>query len=443
MTEAEEAPWIATYFKLREFLDTYDKQRRFRFAPDLEEKFRKLRERLREDFVRWEAGGDLKVAIEWVEVFKRDLSAVEKELGLRGALLSKEFKSFVEDPLAHLKKKIFIYLHDLLRGKIRAEEFERTAGAAVRTSLRTNMRTVYQSWVFITLLRLLGEQGARIVYPEHKCLLLERSGRQKAGGIPPNCIIHLERGGSLSFFLEAPRPIGWEDTEDLKKAWSLYTAMRPDMLVYAGEVMDIVRLGEDPPILRPNIVIECKELSDWYLRAREIRGPFAKPLTAEEWRSKWLEGLWEGLADVLGVKRSEAIAKVEEKKAMRLKDLQIVALYRSLYKPDAMFLVSRDKVPREVKSYLENRGIEVVDGVGFNMQNLKPLAERLMEMARKVRTKEIIELRDEGLRLLDKVMRLVESQGIRASKEDVIINALRLALSQEHYYLELLKRNKA
>jgi hypothetical protein len=90
---------------------------------------------------------------------------------------------------------------------------------------------------------------------------LERSGRQRLASIPPDAII--ETGyGALSFFLEAPRLIAWEDTGDLRRAWKLYKAMRLDILVYGGRIMNILDEGDDPPIRRPDVIIKCKELED-------------------------------------------------------------------------------------------------------------------------------------------------------------------------------------
>lgn len=55
-------------------------------------------------------------------------------------------------------------------------------------------------------------------------------------------------------------------------------------MIYSGKVLDAVDPGLSPPIKRPNIVVEFKELEDWYVRVRDLRGYFRRPLTAEEWR---------------------------------------------------------------------------------------------------------------------------------------------------------------
>ena len=346
--------------------------------------------------------------------------------------------SRLTSPREHLKKKIFLYTLDLLRGRIKLAEFVRTSSAAIKTSLRTNMRSVYQSWVFLSLLEHLAKNGARLIYPEYGYLSLERTGKQKLGAIPPNSVLSIEGVGYVSFFIEAPRPVGWEDSKDLKRVWKLYVALRPDMLVYAGKVLDIVRPFRDPPIERPNLIIECKELVDWYQRVRDLKGTLAKPLSAEEWRSRWIQGLYDGLADVLGVKRQEAINLVKERKTVRVKEDRLVALYRSLYKPDVMVLVSRAKVPCDVRRNLEEHGIEVLDDVGFNKDSLKPLADVVIDVVSKQPRKEL-DVYVEAKLLLEEVLKRGESLEVE-DLDRVLALAVRFARAKLDDFVGFLAR---
>ncbi|MEB3773758.1 MAG: hypothetical protein GSR86_02370, partial [Desulfurococcales archaeon] len=241
----------------------------------------------------------------WITRFLETARTAADLLGAHGWLLPKELKSFIGSPEDHLRKKLFQYTLDLGRGRLGVGEYLSKARSAITTSIRTNMRSIYQYWAFSAILVNLARLGARIIYPEHGYILIERTGRQRSGGIPPNLILRLP-GGEVSFFLEAPRPVGWGDGRDLRRTWRLYTSLRPDMLVYGGRVMDIVDMdGEGPPIKRPDIVVEFKELEDWFNRVRYLKGPITRPLTAEEWFNRWLDGLWEGLSEVLGVSRGQ------------------------------------------------------------------------------------------------------------------------------------------
>ena len=119
---------------------------------------------------------------------------------------------------------------------------------AINTSYRTNLRTLYQNWGFLATLKELYREGAMTVYPEHGVLDLERSGKQKLRWIPPSLIVDVPGHGGSSFFIEAPRPLAWRDTGDLKEIWRLYVAFRPDLLVYGGRVYDIVEPDNSPPV---------------------------------------------------------------------------------------------------------------------------------------------------------------------------------------------------
>ena len=373
--------------KLILWLANVDPERKLEFKDrKLYEKLSTLSMNAKKLFVKCLLGESIDGAKEWINIFNEELKRAATAIGALGWLFSKEFRSFIEDPEAHLIKKLFIYFHDVLRGRISLEEFEEKGRAAIKTSLRTNLRSLYQNWGLAAILEVLGKKfNARILYPEHKYVSLERSGKQRTGIIPPNIILKLSNGGELSFFLEAPRPVSWADTHDLQRVWKLYTTLRPDLLIYGGRMMNILDLSSEPPIKRPNIILEFKELEDWYVRIRDLRGPFIKRLSAEEWRSRWVRGLWEGLADVLGVKREvlEESRKIPAT-ALRVPETKLIQLYKAVYKPDKMLLVCRTKLPENIASELESNGIAVYHNIGFNSSALEPVANEIVQFSKKV-----------------------------------------------------------
>lgn len=409
--------------KWRSWIEVYEE---IREKGDLEE----LLEELKESFVREEAAEDVKRVRAWIREFRSAVEAVERAMGLKGAIYPKEFGSFIRDPELHLRKKLFIYSHDLARGRLTPEEFYAKAHSAVKTSLLTNSRSLYQSWVYATLLLHLAERGFRLIYPDDLYLHFERSGRQRAGMIPPNAVLS-DGFRAVSLFIEAPRPVGWEDTSDLSRVWKLYIALRPDMLAYGGRVLNIVTQDGESPIMRPDVVIECKELEDWYKRARELKGPIIRPLTAEEWRRRWIEGLWDGLADVLDIKRGEVERKFKERRGLRLRDPQIVLLYKKFYEPRRMILVSRAKVPGDVRELLEGEGVEVVDDVNFSREKLVAVADALEEAAglEKVRA-DFVELTPRARIILQELLREAKAHGLDGSPPRLVELALELLASQ-------------
>ncbi len=326
-------------------------------------------------------GTQLSEAIAWLSHVNQAVENLKQKLKLAGFTYPREFNSFISDPIEHLKKKLFNYVMTLIRGRLSLDEFQKRAAAAIRTSFRTNLRSAYQIWGLTTIMSMLADRGYEVEYPEHRFLNFDRSGKQKLGIIPPNAVLFNIGRGFISIFHEAPRPLSWEDTSDLQKIWRLYTALRPDAMIYGGKVMNIVDLSNNPPIKRPDVILEFKELEDWYARVRDLRGYFKKPLTAEEWYSKWRNGLFEGLADILDLRKSDVRKRIEEGASLRVREYQLVKLYYSTYRPRTMVLVSRTRVPREIVTELENSGIVVVDNVGFEPRNLEPVVEILDSIA--------------------------------------------------------------
>ncbi len=398
-------------------------------GPGRRELFIKATDALRERFVlQVVSERELAEARAWIRELEACVEGLKASLGVGGVLYTRELKSFLADPLAHLKKKIFIYTFDLLTGKLDLERFERKASAAIRTSLRTNMRSIYQTWVFLKLLELLASRGpAGLVYPEHGLIYVERSGRQRLGSIPPNCVIRCP-AGALSFFIEVPRPIAWEDGTDLARVWKFYVALRPDMMVYGGVVMDIAEPARDPPVKRPDAIIECKELADWYERVRDLKGQLSRPLSAEEWRVLWLKGLWDGLAAAMGVERRDVIRMLRSSRSVRLQEPKLVQLYKSVYRPGMMALVSRAKVPGEVREELEAAGIAVYDGVGFRAEKLEEMAQELAGLAREGGGR--ADLLDEVAHLLG--LKVVDREALREAVLELVrenLGALREKLA--------------
>ncbi|MEM3306189.1 MAG: hypothetical protein QXK68_05180 [Saccharolobus sp.] len=328
------------------------------------------------DFVKEIIGERLHEAKVWINNMNEVLNEAKEKLNIKGWLFSKEMASFTKDPLAHLVKKLFIYFHDLIRGRIDVNTFISKGRQAVNSSFGSNMRSIYQTWGFVSILLNLADYGFKIVYPEHHYLNFDRSGKQKSGIIPPNAIVENITGNSFSFFLEAPRPIAWEDGSDLEKVWKLYSTLRPDMMIYKGLVMNIVDLdnNQNIPIKRPNYIVEFKELENWWKRWRYLKGH--KPLNGNEWRARWIKGLYKGLIDVLR-ELPKDLPEFKEDKGQRIKEYKIIELYRKVYDPDKSVVISRVKVDDEIKKELSN--IIMLDDVGFNPRNFNVLVEDMIE----------------------------------------------------------------
>jgi len=379
--------------------------------------------------------GGLSRVYAWIDSLKLLLDDTSKLLGGLGWSFPREFKGFLGDPRVHLRRKLFNYTFDLVRGRMSVSDYIVKARQAVTSSLRSNARSLYQAWVFAGIVYHLALQGATIVYPEHRQILLERSGRQRAGVIPPNLILSLG-SGELSFYLEAPRPVGWEDTGDLRRVWRLYVSLRPDMMVYSGVVLNIVNL-DDPqnPILRPNAVIECKETEDWFRRVRILKGPLSRPMTAEEWMSRWIEGLWEGLGEALGVSREEVGELLRgERRGLRVSEVKLLNLYKETFKPDIFIVVSEPKLDHSVKRELEEQDIMVFDEVKIGDRGkLREVALTLEGIAGKQGASPLASLRS----------KIVEALGSNVTIDELMEALLELGEHRLEELLEILRSRRS
>lgn len=422
--------WREKLEALIRWLDEHDPERRFSFSDELAKEFERLREDFRDTFVR-EVLGEEKIeeALEWLSQFKKLCEEVKRIYGLSEIVLSRELQRFVRDPILHIKHSINFYLFDVLRRHITIEQFWTSASAAVRTAHRTNERACYERWVFLVLLKHLGESGASLVYPESRALMLTRTGKQKLATIPPDAIVELPDGRRVSLFLEAPRPITWGDTYELRFVWSLYRIARPDIMAYGGNVTDILQLGKEPPVKRPDVIIEIKVLHEWWKRRRLLR-VFSKPLSIEKWRSMWLRGLYNGLANILGLKRR--VSETETKSGVYASDVDVLKMYLEIYQPRAgLFVVSRVPVSESVREELESMGIRVLDDVGFDDDALRPISRILMDIAAPA---------DRISKFLGALFRALSRRGFRGLSRDTLIElALRFALAREKDFIAWLR----
>lgn len=367
-------------------------------------------EEVKYEFVDYFMGEKLHEAKVWISEYLRVLEEIKERLKIKGVLYSKEMKSFLDDPRRHLVKKLFIYYHDLIRGRITVEDFIKKGKQAITSSFNSNMRSIYQSWGLFSLLLLLSERGYVLIYPEHRYIDLDRNGKQKSGIIPPNVVVG-NAFNSFSFFLEAPRPISWEDGRDLEKVWKFYSLVRPDMLIYEGIEVDIVDFNGDIPIKRPHYIVEFKELENWWKRWRYLKD--YKPLSGNEWRARWLKGLYEGLAEVLGVKEKE-LPSFSEGETKRVKEYKVIELYKAIYRPKKGIVISRVSVDSAVKDDL-GEGIILVDDVRFDYNKLKDIVNELTN-TNSVENVDIRELAYKfALSKRDEFVAWLKSQGISLS----------------------------
>ncbi|MEM1555276.1 MAG: hypothetical protein QXM54_01925, partial [Desulfurococcaceae archaeon] len=140
-----------------------------------------------------------------------------------------------------------------------------------------------------------------------------------------------------------------------------------------------------------------------------------------------LVGLWSNLAEVLGARRKEYSKKIVLR-GLRIREVKIVELYRSIYSPRSMILVSKEKIPDDVRFELESHNIEVVHGVGFREELLKPVVNRMLDYAKET-GEYVIRIYDKELaELIIKLKELWENKLIE-------LNAIKKLLESSENYI--------
>jgi hypothetical protein len=385
------------------------------------------------------SSAEVEKARRYVETLRQLVDEVSALIGARGWLLPREAGDFAKNPVEHLKKKLTLYTYDLLRRRINIEEYASKARAALGSSMRSNLRIIYEVYVLVAIVYHLSKKGAKLVYPEHRFIHFDRHGKQVSGTVPPNLVINVDGRGALSFFLEAPRPLGWRDFKDLQQVWRFYITLRPDIMVYSGVVLDIVDLSSpDIPIKRPDVIIECKELEDWFIRRRELKGPVSPSISFNEWFKRWLSGLWTGLADVLGVD-SSIVKEVAEgrRRGVWVTETQLIKLYNAIYKPRSFYLVSSPRLPAHVVNELESSGVKVYDGVVVgDLKALEGVSEEILKYARPPPE-------DYESTLLVELTKQLRERGLEVRREDLVQALLEFALSRVEDLASYLKARRA
>lgn len=258
---------------------------------------------------------------------------------------TRNFSSFLEDPLKHMIKVFISKSHTLINGNVDINKFKFIINLTIKKCIDTNLKCLFQNFVALSIPYLLHDHDIKFLYPKNKWIMLSRKGIQSNDSLPPNYVLEVDNN-RFSFFIEAPRPIDWSRRVRKGSKIPLNAAPRPDIMVYRGFVKNILVSSSPTIIKRPNLVIECKEVDGWWKKTRFSKG--IMNLTNGE------------LEDVDAV--------------------DVIDVYLSLYKPKKIFIVSKVDVPRGVKYKLSLRGVETIDDTDLNPFNLLQLTQYLLGM---------------------------------------------------------------
>lgn len=174
--------------------------------------------------------------------------------------------SIPEDVRSWLVERVLEYVSAVVLGHADEGVALRKARVAARSASTALLRDLYETWVFLSLIKTLAPRSSFI-----SPIWLTRRGLQRASrSIPPNCTMMLGDGRWVSLFLEAPRYIGWSTPEEVEVAAMTRRLPRPDIMVYVRDekVDDILEPKSELGIVPPDAILEVKCFEGWWKKPR-------------------------------------------------------------------------------------------------------------------------------------------------------------------------------
>ena len=299
--------------------------------------FERLKSELERSFLECEFLSEVSQIQKEISQYRRLYRRVREVYSVEGISHSNKFGDFLKDYSKRLVRLVPVL--DLAWGEANLKSFRRTGVQKVKGSIQTNLRTLYQNFVVLSFLVNFFPLEPKIIFPKKNRIYLKRvKGKKK---LEPNFIIDV-RGKKYSFFVEAL--LGFSG------------GPRPDIMVYARHIEDIWRPNEVGGIVPPDMIIECKEVQGWYERRRSS--------SIDAWWAEFYQRAG-------GIVRNNKV---------KVNELQIVKVYREIYQPKEMFLVSKVDVPPHTRQSLEENDIKVIENTSFVENRLNAINECLTRL---------------------------------------------------------------
>jgi len=300
--------------------------------------FERLKSELERSFLECEFSGEIDQILEEISQYRRLYRRVSEVYSIVGIVHSPEFGNFLKDYSKHLMH--LVPVGDLVWERANLESFRRTGLQKVKGSIKTNLRTLYQNFVVLSILVNFSPLEPEIIFPGQDYIKLKRrvKGEKK---LKPNFVIEANEKKS-SFFVEAL--LGFSG------------GPRPDIMIYARHIEDIWRQNEVGGIVPPDMIIECKEVQGWYERKSSS--------SIDAWWAEFYQR-------VGGIVRNNKV---------KVNELQIVKAYKGIYQPKETFLVSKVNVPPQIRESLEENDIKVIENTSFVENRLNAINECLTRL---------------------------------------------------------------
>jgi hypothetical protein len=289
--------WYGAYSGLTSFITGHAgieiKANKVCLPDDIRPEFYRLFDATRAAFVEEKLPASLNEANNLSHNYIKVEQEVARSLKLENIAMEPGLQRFLHEPINQLIRDLFDPLFDLLKGLTAAEKFEETS-RNIKKSFELLYQLGYGKWAALSLLKLLnadklfqvtlrkldskdvhraraGSLKEEAPGPHESNSLLFKHG-PNAAFITPDWIIHSTKArGYISLGSQVYQALGAATSLNDKREWfptdsALYPETGLTLLYQGDSPTEISLISDASKICRPELILECKALRDWFER---------------------------------------------------------------------------------------------------------------------------------------------------------------------------------
>ncbi len=290
--------WSQAYMELTDFIAEHSEVEieasHVRLPDSVRPEFYRLFQTVRTAFIEERIPNLLNEATALSQNYLKAEKEATEQLGLDDISMMASLRRFLHNSMDELKRGLFDPLFDLLKAKVDIESFEQKTTRSIEASFGPLYRLGYEKWVAISLVKLLEADKLFQVTPREftrdgEKVIMRTTSPEEEAPIPveskrlsfkheneatltvPDFIVHSAKVNRyIALRSQMGKAYATASNASKKRGW--YT---PDSIVVLEPGLTLVYVEDDNPeeislvadaqrICRPDLIIECRELKDWY-----------------------------------------------------------------------------------------------------------------------------------------------------------------------------------
>ncbi|MFC1846475.1 hypothetical protein ACFLYS_00240 [Chloroflexota bacterium] len=287
--------WEQIYTQLMDFIREHPDikiQKKFVHIPsDTRPEFYRLFSAVRTAFIEEKLPSLIAEASNISQNYIKAEQAVTEMLELEKVTLPIDLGRFTHNPIDQLARSIYDHLFDLIKGRINHEIFETRSIPCIVKAFNLLCFLGYEKWMVLSLLKLAeADRSFQFLIKELTLYDVHKAGgptkekipipvesksisfkhEPEAAFIVPDVLAHSNRLNKyIGIKSQIGKALGVTDESNEKRQWLSSESLEfPDYgltLVYADDTAeDIALISDAKQFCRPNLIIQCRVLKNWY-----------------------------------------------------------------------------------------------------------------------------------------------------------------------------------